>query len=222
MPAINPAHQLVILTRLSEFCQYHQTAHGSRENPWEFMRRKLADTEEPLLNLKKELLAATNRKLLSDMKAGNMDEERYIDFKVLYERLLSPGDFADIAIHLTTEVPHPGAALSLVTQLTSQFKPYTLFEEERKPPEKRSPAGEKLISDIHKRLELEIISVLLKRKPRTPKRKAFILRRIRRNVADYCAVLHVPTDPSDTFTPFMLPRVEAVIVASLRFLSRYR
>lgn len=222
MPAINAAHQLVILTRLSEFCQYRQTTLSARENPWEFMRRKLADTEASMWNLKNELLAATTRKLLEEMKRGGLLEERCIDFKVLLERLLSPGDFADIAIHLTSENPNPGGTLSLVSQLVGQIKPHTLFEEEKKPPEARSPAGEKLISDIHKRLDLDLMAKVLKRKPKTSRRKAYILRRIRRNVAEYCAVLHIPTDPSDTFTPFMLPRVEALIVANLRFLTRHR
>lgn len=222
MPAINAAHQLVILTRLSEFCQYRQTTLSARENPWEFMRRKLADTEASLWNLKNELLAATSRTLLEEMKRGRLSEDRCIDFKVLLERLISPGDFADVAIHLTGEVPNPSGALSLVSQLVSQIKPYTLFEEEKKPPETRSPAGEKLIADIQKRLDLDLMAQLLKRKPKTSRRKSYVLRRIRKNVAEYCAVLHIPTDPSDTFTPFMLPRVEALIVANLRFLSRYR
>ena len=220
MPPINPAHQLVILMRLGEFCQYRGGHH--EQNPWEFMRRKLADTEEPLLNLKTELFAATKRKLLEELKGKQMDEERHADYKVLLERLLAAGDFADVAIHLTTQGPAPPLQLQLVSQILDQVKPYILFMEERKPAESRSPSAEKLIHELSKRLDLELMGTILKRKPRTAKRKSFVLRRIRKNVADYCAVLRIPTDLGQTFTPFMLPRIEALIVANLRFLNRFR
>jgi len=221
MPRINQTHQLVILARLSEYCQYRGDTLKYESDPWSYMRRKLTDTEQAFTSLKKELFNLTKNKLLEEMKTGEIDEERYADFKALFERLLAPGDFADLAIHLSTQ----GAAaqrLRTVTQLLDEVKPHTLFIEENKPPEERSPAWEKLIGELYRRLDFERLGAVLKRKPRTARRKAVILRRVRRNVAEYCSVLHIPTDPNDTFTPFMLPRVEALIAANLRFLGKYR
>lgn len=221
MATIDPKHQLVILARLSEFCQYH-SAVLQEKDPWGYMLRKLGEIEEPLTNLKKELYAATAAKLLAELKAGGMKEERYADFKGLFERLLSPGDFADLAIHLTTQGSDAKTQLAMVTPLLKQFTPITLFAEERKPPEERSASWEKLIKELYERLGLDRLGEVLKRKPRTAKRKRYVLRRIRRDVAEYCSVLHIPTDPADTFTPFMLPRIEALVAANLRFLDKYR
>lgn len=222
MPSINQTHQLVILARLSEYCRYRGDTLKYEDDPWSYMRRKLQDTEEAFSNLKTELFNLTKNKLLEEMKSGQVDEERYVDYKVLFERLLAPGDFADLAIHLTTQGTNSYNQAKTISHLLAQLKPHTLFIEESKPPEQRSPAWEKLIGELCQRLDFERLGAILKRKPRTARRKAAVLRRIRRNVAEYCSVLHIPTDPNDTFTPFMLPRVEALIAANLRFLGKYR
>lgn len=220
---INPAHQLVILARLSEFCQFHGTFTLQYENdPWEYMRRKLMETEEPLSSLKKELFEGTKSKIIRDIRKGQVDEERYTDFKLLFERLLSPGDFADLAIHLSTLPGDPDLHLKTVIGILDTVKPHHLFIEERKPLEQRSPSWEKLIKQLQDRLDLKELDEMLNRKPKTTRRKALILRRLRRNVAEYCSVLHIPTDANQTFTPFMLPRIEALIAACLRFLSKNR
>lgn len=221
--AINPANQMIILARLSEFCQYHGafTLHYERD-PWEYMMRKLLETEEPLANLKGDLFQATKKKVLAEMRAGSMDEERYADFKILFERLLSMGDFADLAIHLTTMDCDPAHQLRTVITILDTVRPHHLFIEERKPPEERTLSWEKLIKQLSERLDLGLLARVLSRKTRTARRKKVILRRLRKNVAEYCTVLHIPTDPSQTFTPFMLPRIEALIAANLRFLTRYR
>jgi hypothetical protein len=226
--AINPNHQLVILARLSEFCSYHGAAKAG-DDPWGYMLRKLKETEEAFQGLKSELLAATTRGLIRELKAGPVDEERFSDYKVLFERLLSSGDFADLAIHLRKDGADTEHRIKLIEQVLAGVKPHHLFVEERKPAGERSAAWEKLILELFKRLDLDRLTEILKRKPREgrilaplSRRKAAILRRVRRNVAEYCTVLRIPTSPSDTFTPFMLPRIEALIAANLRFLSRFR
>lgn len=221
MPAINPTHQLVILARLSEYCQYRGATLTHEKDAWGYMRRKLSELQEPVAGLKQDLFTITSAALLKELKEG-MNEERFIDFKVLFERLLAPGDFADLAIHLTTRGTSPAAQIQAVGQILSQVKPNTLFLEESKPLEQRSPAWEKLISQLYTRLDFDRLGEILKRKPRTARRKAYVLRRVRRNVSEYCSVLRIPTDPGDTFTPFMLPRIEGVIAANLRLLNKYR
>lgn len=222
MAVIDPAHQLVILTRLSEFCQYHGATRYHETDPWEYMRRKLLETEAPLACLKGQLFEATSSKLLRELRQGGLDNERYADFKVLFERLLAVGDFADLAIHLSVDQTPPAQKVAAVSSVLRMVKPNTLFIEERKPPEGRSPAWERLVKELTQRLDIDKLATILARKPRTRRRKSYVLRRLRRNVAEYCCVIHVPTDPTQTFTPFMLPRIEGVIAANLRFLTRYR
>lgn len=219
--ALNTAHQLVIMARLSEYCQFQGHTLYHERDPWGYMREKLLQIEEPLASLKGELLTITRRGLLKELRAGPLDEERYSDYRLLFERLLERGDFADLAIHLHTD----GAGASQagwVEKTLRQARPTNLFHEEKKSPGERSPSWEKLVAGLYARLDLERLGRILSRKPRTPKRKAIVLRRVRRTVAEYCAVVRIPTDPSQTFTPFMLPRVEALVAANLRFLNKYR
>lgn len=221
MSPINPAHQLVILTRLREFCEFHTHTMHQEKDPWGYMRRKLLETEEPLTGLKRELFEATNAKLLEELRSGGLDEERFTDYRALFEKLLSQGDFADIAIHLSTAAVGP-AHFQNVLSVLKNIKPTNCFQEEKKLPEHRSASWEKLVKELSYRLDIDLLDKLLSRKPRTNLRKRVFLRRLRGNVANYCGVLNIPTDPNETFTPFMLPRVEAVVAASLRFLNKYR
>lgn len=220
-PVVNPTHQLVILARLSEYCQYRAWVARDGQDPWDYMRQKLLQTEEALSGLKKDLLAATRAGLLAEMRSGNLDEERCGDYKVLFERLLSRGDFVDLALHLLPP-GNDARAIAAVEGVLRSAKPSDPFAEERKPPAERNPAWEKLVGQLYGRLGLDLLGRVLARRPRTARRKAAALRRVRRNVAEYCTVMHLPTSPSETFTPFMLPRVEGLIAANLRFLDRYR
>jgi hypothetical protein len=219
--SIDPRHQLVILTRLGELCRFRGATLYHERDPWNYMRRKLQETEPALEGLKGGLFRATNKGLLEELAAGRMDEERYADYKTLYEKLLTSGDFADLAIHL--EPSHdPRRQAEWCRQALSQIQPMNLFIEERKPPTERGSDWERLVSELYRRLGLDCLEKILARKPRTAKRKAVVLRRLRANVAEYCSVVHIPTNDQDTFTPFMLPRIEGLIAANLRFLDRYR
>lgn len=219
--AVNPAHQAFILARLAEFCQYRKRPVASHENdPWGYMRSKVLQVEPELAALKAELLAATRKRIVADMKAGPLDAEAAADFKVLLEKLLNRGDFVDAAMHIEPGAP-PSAAVE-VDRLLGGMTPTHAFAEERKSPAERSPAWEKLVGEISRRLGLDLLDKIMARGQRTPRRKAAVLRRLRRNVAEYCTVVRIPTSAEDTFTPFMLPRIEAVLAACLRFLNRYR
>lgn len=220
MSPIDPTHQLLILARLAEFTQYRRTPL-QESDPWAYMRRKLQETEEPLTALKAQLLRATGKGLLEEIRAGALDAERCADYKHLFERLLTRGDFADLAIHLSPG-QEPQEQARWCEQVLSHAKPSHLFVEERMPDAQRSAAWDKMVGDLGKRLDLDLLEKVLTRKPRNRKRRAYILRRLRRNVAEYCSVVRIPTDARDTFTPFMLPRVEALIAACLRFLDKYR
>jgi hypothetical protein len=215
---VNPAHQAFILTRLSEFCHYH--AKLAERDPWLYMLDKLQQIEPQLAALKAELLAATGRQLLADIKGASLDAEDCGNYKVLLERLLSRGEFVDVAVHLNPNPPPEAAAW--VERLLAEAKPSHVFIEERKPADERDPSSQKLVTELYARLGLDWLGRVLENRKRTPRRRALILRRLRRNVAEYCSVVQIPKDAGDTFTPFMLPRVEALIGACLRFLTEHR
>jgi hypothetical protein len=216
---IDPAHQAFILARIGEFCQYKERVRDWERDPWIYMRDKLVQIEPSLAALKGQLLAATSRHLLDAMRAGPLEPEAAADFKQLLERLLTRGDFADVAVHLDGAGPQ---AVRWVEPLLARAKPTHAFLEERRPAAERDPSWEKLVKELYARLDLDRLGAVLQKRKRTPRRRALVLRRLRRNVAEYCLVVRIPTQANDTFTPFMMPRVEAVIAACLRFLSRHR
>ena len=220
-PTIDSTHQLVIMSRLAECCRYKARGHRDERDPWEFLRQKLRETEEPLSRLKGALFETTRSGLLAEMRRGTLNEERYAEYKTVFERLLSRGDFADIAIHLSASGNGPGHA-EWISQSLSRVRPHHLFIEERRPPSERAPAWEKLVSELSRRLELDRLGALLVARRNAPRTKRLVLYRLSRNVAEYCSVMRIPLTPSDAFTPFMLSRVEALIAALLRFLNQHR
>lgn len=217
--SINIAHQAFILARLAEFTQYKSIKKWDSD-PWAYMRTKLHQIEPELTALKTELLAATCRRTLRDLRAGTLGGEACSDFKVLFEKLLGRGDFVDVAMHLDSGAGT--AAAAALEPVFARLKPHHVFEELRQPADRRDPNWTKLLDELTRRLEIDGLEKILKRKKLTQRRKMMVLRRLRRNVAEYCTVVRIPTNAEDTFTPFMLPRVEALIGAALRFLDRYR
>ncbi|MDD5657971.1 MAG: hypothetical protein PHF00_12040 [Elusimicrobia bacterium] len=210
--------QLVIVARLAEFCQF-RSASLQESDPWDFMLRKLREIEEPLGALKTSLFNSNRKRLLAEAGAGALGAERCAEYRGLFEGLVSPGDFVDIAFHLAPGAPNQAEALAAAL---AQARPATLFDKERTEPGQRSPSWEKLVGELHRRLDLDLLGRIMVRKPATAPRRAMVLRRLRSNVAEYCTVVRIPMTPQDTFTPFMLPRIEALVAACLRFLKRYR
>ncbi len=217
-PESDSTPQLIIVARLAEYCQF-RTIQKYEADPWEFMLRKLQETEEPLTAFKSDLFRTTRERLLTELETGGLSAERCSDYRLLFECLLCAGDFADAAIHLSPSAPNQAESLR---QVLAQIQPASLFVEERKPAEQRSPSWDKLVSGLSHRLELDHLGTVMVRKPPTAQRKAMVLRRVRRNVAEYCCVVRIPTKTQDTFTSFMLPRIEALIAANLRFLLKFR
>lgn len=213
------SNQLVIQARLSEFCSFHQRMLAHVSDPWTFMREKLQQTEAPLTAMKRELLDRTRNQLLEELKQGKLTEERYSDYRLLFERLVSRGQFVDVAVHLGAAPP---PSLELLKPALSSLKVHTSFDEERAAPGERDPSREKIVKELHGRLGLDLLEKVMARKKKNPRRRASVLRRLRKNVLEYCTVVRIPVSAADTFTPFMLPRIEALIGACLRFLTQYR
>lgn len=217
--ALDPAHQSAALARLSDFYRWDESRRELLGPPWAYMCEKLKQTRAPISALKTGLYAAASRQLLAEIKAGSVCAERYADYKTLLESVLSRGDFADVAIHLTPDPPPDPAWLS---KLLCSLKAAPAFAEEDLPPERRSPGWEKLIADLSRRLDLGRLSEIMRHKKPTARKRAFVLRRLRLNTAEYCAVMRFPSSPDDPMSPFLLPRLEGVVAANLRFLEKYR
>ncbi len=216
---VNPGHQAFILARLADFCRYDPRLGEWQRDPWGYMRGKLQQTEPALQALKVESLSIAHSRLLSSLQSGPLTAEACAEYRALLERLLSRGDYVDVAMHLFA-----GAGKEIVPavdQQLGQAKPLHAFVVERLPLEQRDPDWEKLVAELRGRLGLEAFEKILQRKPRTPLRRRMVLRRLRRNALEYLAVVK-PTDEAAPLTPFMVSRLEALIAACLRFLEKYR
>ncbi|MFA5140647.1 MAG: hypothetical protein WC728_15570 [Elusimicrobiota bacterium] len=217
---IEPRLQNFIIARLAEYCDFRRRSDAP--DPILYLWEKLKEIEAPLQELKGQVLEDAVRGFLKKAEEGSVTESLLADFKQLLESYLSAGDFVDAVFLLDMPTLQDPSRRSLVTEHFARARAYRKLDEELKPPEKRNKAWERLVSDICRRLRFDLIEVVLKHKPLTERRLRFILRRIRFNTADYCAVFHFPINADDTFTPFILPRVEALIAANQRLIRRLR
>lgn len=219
---VDVTHQFVIVARLGDVCRFSAAVSRYESDPWHYMRAKLREIEAPLQALKEQQLASAKSRFLKELAAGLPTEESLSEFRAVLDRYLGPGGFADVAIHLDPQGLADRARRPLLEEALAHAKAHSLFAEERRSPGERAKSHEKLLGELWGRLGFDLLERTLTRKPRTARRKAMVLRRLRRDVAEYCTVLHVPTHPEDTFSPFMFHRVEALAVACLRLLDRYR
>ncbi len=214
--------QCVVIARLADFCRYGSAVSSYESDPWLYMRSKLQETEGPLRELKHASLLSARERFLKQLGEGAPSEQALGTLKEALDRYLSRGDFVDACFHLTPENLADPRRLRDATAMLESLKVHSLFDEEAKPEEKRSPAHQKLVGELYGRLRLDVFERVLSRKPVTPLRKKRVLRRMRVNVAEYCSILHLPSSPDDTFSPFLLSKVEALVVACLRLLNRFR
>ena len=87
------------------------------------------------------------------------------------------------------------------------------------PPERRGKAWQTLVEETSRRLELDQLKAILSRGPATERRRAYIVRRARRNLAEFLTITSGEAGMRDEVTLFVLTRIEAVIAALLRFLN---
>lgn len=212
--------QNFIIARLAEYCDFRRPL--AAQDPVLYLWEKLKEIETPLLELKGQLLADAVRSFMKKVEEGAASEAMLADFKQLLESYLSVGDFVDAVFLLDMDTLRDKSRWELLTDHFSRIQAYRRLDEDLKPLEKRNKAWERLVSDICRRLGFDLVERVLDHKPLTERRLRFVLRRIRLNAADYCAVFHFPMDADDTFTPFILPRVEALIAANQRLLRRLR
>ena len=214
--------QMVILARLRDFCSYGTAVGQYETEPWHYMTSKLREIEPAVRILKQEQLAAAKARFCAALEQSVPDEAFLAEFREVLDRSLAPGDFIDIAFNLNPADLAEPSRREMLLDLLNRAKAQSLFDEQKKPFAQRSQAFQKIVKELNERLTLDVLDQVMSQKAVTPRRKSMVLRRLRRNVANYCAVLHVPATPEDTFSPFMLHRVEAMAVACLGFLDRHR
>lgn len=210
------------MARFADYCAYSRPFPAGVRDPVAWLWGKLQELEEPTYLLKQQMLDSHCQRFLK--KAVNaLKPEDVTDFRALLEGYVTGGDFADASFHLMspTELKDP-SRLKQLTQCLAGLKVARLLDDEAKPEEKQGAFYKHLVVGIYKRLRFDQLETVRRRKPLTIRRLRMLLRRCRFQTADYAAVFHFPMNPDDTFTPFILPRVEALVAANRRFLRTLR
>lgn len=208
---------LPLLARLSEAASFPQAVRDYESDAWSYLRRKLGECEAPLRAYKRTLYEEAVGKLLADLQEPFLKPGLLIDHKETFEKLLAPGDFADLAFNL--EPGDPKSRREAVKAVLVAARPKTVFDTEALPPERRGKAWEALVVETSRRLEFDQLAALAARGPKTPRRRAYLVRRARRNLAEFLTVTRGEAGMRDEVTLFVLTRVEAAIAALRRFLK---
>lgn len=220
---VDLSRQTFVVARFADYCAYSRPYPHGESNPVRYLLNKLDELEEPMYLLKQELYDASWRAFLKKAAKEGVSAEEATDLRSKLEGYLSPGDFFDASFHLmdAAGLKDP-ARRKLAEACLSNLKAERLTAEEERPPEKQSKLFRRLTEEMTKRLRLDLLETVRRRKPLTLRRMLMILRRLRFETAEYAAVFHCPTSPDDTFNPFILPRIEALVSVNRRFLRGLR
>ncbi len=215
--------QKFVLARLADYCDYGARAQRAKD-PVLYMWEKLKELDTPLQDLKNEILADRASAFFWKIRRETLTDEDTADFKQILDVYLSPGDFADAMYHLHELYSNPTNEDRFKTCVVffKNLKSYRLLNEEDRDEERRNKEWTRLVEDIMRRLGFDLLEEVVRHKPMTGRRLRFILRRLRRETLEYCTVLHFPKHANDTLTPFIVPRVEALIAANHRLLQNIR
>jgi hypothetical protein len=212
------AGALPLLARLGEAASFPHAVRQYETDPWNYMRRKLEDCASPLRAYKRELYEDACARLLEELRAPLVKPEALLDHKETFEKLLTPGTFADLCFNLDPG-GDPASRRDAVKAVLAESKVKTVFDTEALPPERRGKPWQLLVDDTAPRLELDGLKAVFDRGPKTERRKAYVTRRARRNLREFLTVTRGESGMRDEITLFVLTRVEAAIAASLRFLN---
>lgn len=207
---------LALLARLSEAACWAGKVRDYEPDPWGYLRRKLESTEGPFRDLTEQRFREAREKLLEELKAPFLQPGALVEHKELFERLLSPGDFADLSFNLSPGMD-PRSRREGAAQVLAHAKPRTFFELERLPPERRPKDWQALVAQLEQRVGVTALKAILERGERTPFRLNMTARRLRRNLGEYLSVTRHEQGAREELTPFVLTRLEALVAALRRF-----
>ncbi len=212
------ASALPLLARLGEAASFPAAVRNYESDAWGYLRRKLGECEGPLRAYKQGLFDEASARLLKELDGSFLRPGALLDHKETFEKLLAPGDYADLSFNLEPGAD-PKSRREAIASVLAGAKVKTLFDVEALPPERRGKPWQALVEESGKRLELDKLRELYERKPKTAFRRASVARRVRRNLGEFLAVTRGEAGMRDEVTLFVLTRVEAVIAALLRFLK---
>ncbi len=212
------AGALPLLARLAEAASFPQAVRNYESDSWNYLRRKLGECEGPLRDYKRTLYEEASSRLFEDLRQPFLKPGALMDHKETFEKLLTPGDYADLSFNLEPGVD-PETRREAVKAVLSHGKLKTLFDTEALPPERRGKPWQSLVEETSRRLGLDLLKTIADRGPKTDRRRAYLARRARRDLTEFLTVTRGETGMRDEITLFVLTRVEAAIAALLRFLS---
>lgn len=209
---------LPLLARLGEAASFPKAVRAHESDPWSYLRRKLAECEQPLRTYKQALYEEATASLLRDLKEPFLKPGSLMDHKETFNKLLPLSDFADLSFHLDPG-SDPRSRREAAQSVLAAAKPKTVFDTEAQPVERRGKPWETLVAETSRRLELDRLAEILGRGPKTEFRRAMVARRVRRNLDEYLTVTRGELGMREDVTLFVLTRLEAVVAALLRFLK---
>lgn len=212
------AGALPLLARLAEAASFPRVVREYETDPWGYMRRKLGDCEAPLREYKRALFDEASSRLFDDLRQPFLKPGALLDHKETFEKLLTSDGYADLSFNLEAGAD-PATRREAVKAVLSAGKIKTLFDTEALPVERRGKPWQALVEETSRRLGLDTLQAIAQRKPKTDRRRAYLVRRARRDLAEFLTVTRGEAGMRDEITLFVLTRVEAAIAALLRFLS---
>ena len=216
--------RLALMARLAEAVAWTEAVRRHESDSWSYLRRKLLETEGPFREFKAQLVADAAKELLSALADPALTEAALANHREIFEPLLQIGDYADLSFNLDAGLA-PDARVDGARAVLAGAKVMTLFDLETLPEDRRPRVWDKAVYTMSKRLQLDVLERIGdERGLDGERRRAYIARRARRNLAEFLAVTRGTGGPvmRDEITPFMLGRLEAAVAATLRLLDRRR
>jgi len=187
--------------------------HPGFLNQKEFFISALRAAEEPLAALQREAYREACDRFLEKLGQGRATPEFVAEFKDPLDKLLSSKDFA------LMEGGLPGSPGVVRSRLAS-LRPLSIAEGERTGT-LRDSGAERLVAEAYRRLGFDSLERELSGRAGDEAFDAVLLK-ARRGVGDYCRMYQVSPSPEDTLPAFSLSRIDAVLGACYRLLSRLR
>ncbi len=213
--------RLALLARLWESVQWDGGVRKTETDPWDYLRRKLESTADPLRAFKRELFDGACRALIDDLTKPMLPPGSLERHREAFDALLTLSDYADLSFYLDPG-SDPATRLSQVRSVLRNVRLVTLFDLESLPAERRGPAWNKRVDEMSRRLGLEPLERIIRTRTASDFRRTLIARRMRVRLKEYITVAHGAGHLRDEITPFMLSRIEAAIAASLRLFIFWR
>ena len=212
MPASNIKfqYQFSLIARLRELAG---TVTAGYINQKEFFIATLQNMSESLMDLQREMLRETCEGFMAKLDHGAVTQAMVVDFKAQLDKLVSGKDFSVIGAAIV-------GSKELVRTRLSALQPLSIVEEERKP-HGRDQTADRLVTEAYRRLKFEALErelALIVNDHAIDK----ILTKARESVSEYCCLYRVPLREDDTLTPFSVSRIDAVVGACFRLMSRIR